>query len=298
MIFTTLARPLIGAVIGDCTNYIAVKMLFRPLRPVSLFGRTLPFTPGIIPKGQARLARAAGSVVGQELLTQEELEKSLLSEEMEERIRSGAERLLQEQAQNEQPLEQLLTASMGQEPYQMERETLYRDVTDHLTEKLANMNLGETIAEQALVAVKEKIRGTLLAMMVSDEMLDGFAQPVASQINQYVRDNGDMLLAPAVCEEMEELEQCTVGALTRRLRESAVDVPELAVRLYRALVGTRLPDILAAVDVAGIAERRVASLEPEELEKLVLSVMKKELNAVVNLGALIGFVLGLINLLF
>ena len=35
-----------------------------------------------------------------------------------------------------------------------------------------------------------------------------------------------------------------------------------------------------------------------ELEKLLLSIMKKELNAVVNLGAVIGFVIGCVNLLF
>ena len=32
-----LAGPLIGAVIGYCTNYIAVKMLFRPLYPCLLY---------------------------------------------------------------------------------------------------------------------------------------------------------------------------------------------------------------------------------------------------------------------
>ena len=35
-----------------------------------------------------------------------------------------------------------------------------------------------------------------------------------------------------------------------------------------------------------------------EMEKLVLQVMKKELDAIVNLGAVIGLVLGLVNLLF
>ena len=39
-----LAGPLIGAVIGYCTNYIAVKMLFRPLYPVKIGNWTLPFT--------------------------------------------------------------------------------------------------------------------------------------------------------------------------------------------------------------------------------------------------------------
>ena len=34
-----------------------------------------------------------------------------------------------------------------------------------------------------------------------------------------------------------------------------------------------------------------------EVEELVMSVMKHELNAVINLGALIGIVIGLLNLL-
>ena len=38
-------------------------------------------------------------------------------------------------------------------------------------------------------------------------------------------------------------------------------------------------------------------MDVREFEQLVLSVMKKELQAVVNLGALIGFVIGIINLI-
>lgn len=61
-IIEILAGPVIGAVIGYCTNYIAVKMLFKPLNPVKLGNWTLPFTPGIIPKGKARMAKAMGEV--------------------------------------------------------------------------------------------------------------------------------------------------------------------------------------------------------------------------------------------
>ena len=35
-----------------------------------------------------------------------------------------------------------------------------------------------------------------------------------------------------------------------------------------------------------------------EIEELVLSVMKKELDTIVNLGALIGFVIGIVNIFF
>ena len=74
-ILRMLAGPLIGAVIGYCTNYIAVKMLFRPYHPVKLCGRTLPFTPGIIPKRQPDLAKAVGKAVGENLFGEEEIKK-------------------------------------------------------------------------------------------------------------------------------------------------------------------------------------------------------------------------------
>ena len=59
MDLTIIAGPLIGAVIGYFTNYLAVKMLFRPRREIKIGSKTLPFTPGVIPKGKPRLARVA-----------------------------------------------------------------------------------------------------------------------------------------------------------------------------------------------------------------------------------------------
>ena len=53
MDLTIIAGPLIGAVIGYFTNYLAVKMLFRPRREIKIGSKTLPFTPGVIPERKA-----------------------------------------------------------------------------------------------------------------------------------------------------------------------------------------------------------------------------------------------------
>ena len=42
-------------------------------------------------------------------------------------------------------------------------------------------------------------------------------------------------------------------------------------------------------------EKKINEMDMLEVERLVLSVMKKELDAVVALGAVIGFALGLVN---
>ena len=64
--------PVIGAIIGYITNWLAVKMLFRPLKPVKIGKFKLPFTPGLIPKSKPRLAKALGSTISTNLLNNED----------------------------------------------------------------------------------------------------------------------------------------------------------------------------------------------------------------------------------
>lgn len=63
-----------GGVIGYFTNDLAIKMLFRPYRPVLIGGQPLPFTPGLIPRNQERLAKRIADTIMRSLLTPEELQ--------------------------------------------------------------------------------------------------------------------------------------------------------------------------------------------------------------------------------
>jgi uncharacterized membrane protein YheB (UPF0754 family) len=67
--------PLGGAVIGYFTNDIAIKMLFRPYKAIYFGKRRLPFTPGLIPANQERLAKRISDTIMGSLLTPEELQK-------------------------------------------------------------------------------------------------------------------------------------------------------------------------------------------------------------------------------
>lgn len=69
-----VAPPVVGGIIGYFTNDIAIKMLFRPYRPYYLRGRQLPFTPGLIPRNQERLAKRIADTIMGSLLTPEELQ--------------------------------------------------------------------------------------------------------------------------------------------------------------------------------------------------------------------------------
>jgi uncharacterized membrane protein YheB (UPF0754 family) len=68
------APPVAGAIIGYFTNDIAIKMLFRPYKPIYVGKRQLPFTPGLIPRNQERLAKRIADTIMGSLLTPGELQ--------------------------------------------------------------------------------------------------------------------------------------------------------------------------------------------------------------------------------
>lgn len=70
-----VSPPILGGIIGYFTNDIAIKMLFRPYRAIYVFGRRVPFTPGLIPRNQERLAKNISNTIMGSLLTPEELQK-------------------------------------------------------------------------------------------------------------------------------------------------------------------------------------------------------------------------------
>ena len=70
-----VSPPVLGGIIGYFTNDIAIKMLFRPYQAIYIAGRRLPFTPGLIPRNQERLAKNISDTIMGSLLTPEELQK-------------------------------------------------------------------------------------------------------------------------------------------------------------------------------------------------------------------------------
>jgi uncharacterized membrane protein YheB (UPF0754 family) len=76
-----IISPIVGAVIGYLTNWIAIKMLFRPLKKIYIGPIALPFTPGLIPKERQRIARSIADAVGQNLLSPDLLASEAVSED-------------------------------------------------------------------------------------------------------------------------------------------------------------------------------------------------------------------------
>lgn len=82
VVLIILGMTLIGALIGGVTNMIAIKMLFHPFKAYYIFGKRIPFTPGLVPKRREEIASKIGQVVEEHLLTESLIREKITSEAM------------------------------------------------------------------------------------------------------------------------------------------------------------------------------------------------------------------------
>ena len=287
-----LLPPLIGAVIGYCTNYIAVKMLFRPYRPIRIGKWTLPFTPGVIPKRKPELAHAVGNAVGKSLLGENEMLGMLKSDNMKDTIAGGISCGIREYMQDK-TLGMAAEDFVGEESWAEMKEKAGTYLSEKIAAGIQTVNIQDLIVEQGKAAITQM--GGMVAMFVNDSMIAALAQPIARNIEDYIAAEGYDKIKSSVMEELDALENKNLPDLVNEDIQKRISGKVM--EIYDEFVEKKGTEIAKGFDVCTVVEEKINAMDVRELESLILSVMKHELGMVVNRGALIGFVLGLLNLL-
>lgn len=297
-VVNVVAGPLVGAVIGYFTNFIAVKMLFRPLYPVKIKGVQLPFTPGIIPKGKERLARALGVAVGENLLTKEDLEQIFVSGPVRQVVVDALMGVLCSEEKQKTSVRGLLTTHMPEERYEAEKERLENLLCEKLQEGLASMDITQLINEESKRVIKEKLHGTLFEKMISDDLIEGITSHIGVYVERYVQENGKELLFPVIDSQVDDLEEKSLQELMEVTGATPEKITGVIEKVYMDIVQERVSELAGRFPIREMVEEKVLQMDVLEIEELVLSVMRKELDTIVGLGALIGFVIGIVNIFF
>ncbi|MCW4682606.1 DUF445 family protein [Bacillus pumilus] len=156
-IFTTfIFMIVIGAVIGAATNHLAIKMLFRPYKPYYLFGKQLPFTPGLIPKRRDEVAKQVGVMVMEHLLTPEGIQKRFESSEAKQEILHTVHRYIDKGAEMEITVLSLLE-SFGVSQADVKADEWIHEWSDHKLNSLLENYNEQTLSELLPLDVENKI---------------------------------------------------------------------------------------------------------------------------------------------
>ncbi len=163
--------PVIAALIGWITNYLAVKMLFHPKHPISILGISIQ---GVFPKRQAQLARKLGDLVSDELFSVDEVSRKIkefsTSPETMELIGKRIEKTIREKLIKSFPmLSMLLSDDMITKVtsiFKVELRNFIRESADTLTEKLeSELNIREMVTEKVEAFSTEKLEELLVSLM-------------------------------------------------------------------------------------------------------------------------------------
>ena len=288
-----ISGPLVGAIIGLVTNYLAVKMLFHPYEPIKIFGFRLPFTPGIIPKRKDALAHGIGLAVGEDLFTPDDLKELLCSEKIEGKLIGNIKDRLR--ALSAHSIDELILSISSEERVNELKDKLSAVISEKLIAAAQEMDIAEIIAQKGKEAIVEK-RSSLgmLGMFLTDGIIDPLLEQVKEKVNAFLAEDGVNTALPAVNGEITKISAKPLNEFDL----SALDegrITEAIRKLYESAVCKAIDSIASELDICDIVEKKVRQMPLDALESLCLKIMKKELRALVILGGVIGFIIGIIN---
>lgn len=174
-----LLLGVVGAIVGAATNYMAIKMLFRPYKPIYFKKWRLPLTPGLIPKRRGDLAVQLGKTVSEYLLTPDTIKKKFLSKEVRSNVLHFAQqKVAQEVFTNEKTIKDWMDlAGFSQLP----------QTVDGKVDKLIKQQLASVKNTLSSKAIKELLPADL------EPVLD---RKVEDAVEQILEKGEDYFLSP------------------------------------------------------------------------------------------------------
>ena len=166
-----LLLPIIAALIGWSTNYLAVKMLFHPRLPIRIMGFSIQ---GVFPKRQKQLAEKLGTLVADELFSVKDIANKLkelaTSEESMEQVGKTIEKTIREKLVKSFPmLAMFLTDEMVEKVTNLFKSELHdflaksaNDLGDKLEKSL---DVKELVREKVEAFSSDKLEEILFSIM-------------------------------------------------------------------------------------------------------------------------------------
>lgn len=302
MWYNYLIPPVVGAVIGYFTNEIAIKMLFRPYNPKYIFGWRIPFTPGIIPKEKSKIATAIGETISKNLMDRDTMAKNLLSEEMIAKIENGFDLFVEKQKENTETIQDFLSHYISPDNVTLSKDNFTQQFSKNISQKIAESNLGEDIATKVVEYAMEQTKKGLLGIFGADKFIGLLSNPTEKLLGKHIgnilKNNAEEITRPMVEEQINHFLSTPVSEFLANRDESITKIKEMIIDAYKSVISSQLPRMLESIDIKKIVEDRINEMDIQETEQLTYGVISHELRAIVLLGALLGGIIGLVNIIF
>lgn len=189
----------VGAIIGYITNWLAIKMLFRPFHEKKFLGMHVPFTPGLIPKEMKRIARSVGETVGVHLLSPKIVTEALSGDKINVQVQIWIESNINRLKQSDKSINELLK-NLFHEKYNkvlsITEEKLTTFICSQLKEKrfkdgiinLIQTKVFDTYRNDLYKKIREKAELFLYGLSTSEEVKVELKNIIFNKINELAND--------------------------------------------------------------------------------------------------------------
>ena len=185
----------------------------------------------------------------------------------------------------------------GEEKYDRLEKSFTELLSFKITDAIKRMDIPGTIKSEGKAMLHEHAASSsLLALVMSDKLIDRIMTAVSEKMEEFIDTRGPEMVSEITTSRIHDLGERTPLHVLEQAGYDADFVREKITSAYRESVVNAVNSALRRIDVAKVVEDKINSMAVEELEKGVLTVMKTELNMIVNLGALIGLVIGSLNI--
>ncbi len=290
-----ITAPLIGGLIGLITNGLAIRMLFRPMKAVYIGKFKLPFTPGLIPKERPRLAKSIGDVISRDLLNRETLRATLLSDSMRENLNSKIDEMTARYSLNEETVSDTIEKFIAKNIISEKLDSAKEGLALTITQKAIEQDIGKSIVDYAYEEIMAKTKPVFKS--ITSTAISSFKQPLASRINTMIDTKSRPLIEKFLEDQADELLNMPMKNIVSKYQDKIPLIKMYFWSIYEEVITKKLADVLDTVGISEVVSNKINELELTELEEMINTLMKKELNALIWLGGLLGVVMGFINVI-
>lgn len=285
--WSVVSPPAVGGLIGYITNYIAIKMLFRPLKPVMLGPFRVPFTPGIVPRRKNALAVALGDAIVAKFFNADDLVMVFTSDYFNEAVTDGIMALLRSPEFSLRRLETM-------QPELIERTTNLMSVK--IRDAILESNLPEKMVDEGERALRKRYSRSLVGRAVTRGASYSLDEPITEELRDYLKKHGISLITPFIEKFRSDLLHERIAVISKAAQPNEAAMHKMISEAFSDFMRVNVRHIAESIDVGGMITQKVTEMEAKEIEDLVTSVVNRELKFVIWFGALLGAVIGAVNI--
>lgn len=296
MQLTWITAPVIGGLIGLITNSLAIKMLFRPHRAVYIGRFHVPFTPGLIPKEKERIAGAIGEVISKYLLDDATIQKAICDPKIKEKVARHVHDLILRMKQVTISLEVFLDQKGLSDSLNIMETGLRNSVGEYVTNAVVESHLVDELIESALLSVQREMNP--IVAKIAKNPLQSAKPEIIANTKEMLRARGPQMVGNYIDQKYMEICDYKICDLAELAQKHEKEVIDFLWEKYVYFIEQKSTALLRTLNLQQIVEERINGYDVAQLEKIILAISKKELNALVWLGGLLGMLMGFVNLLF